>query len=152
MAITKKSSLLAVTVLTVAAVVLTVVTAAVINVNQNVTSSGTITASPNIGVYFDSGCTTNMTTLNWGSITAGASVNQIAYVKNIGTGTLTLSPLTVTNWNPSGAATYITISWNQTGTQLTAGQSTTAMLTLTVSSSVTGITTFSNTIVVTGSG
>ena len=150
MAITKASKYLVI-VLTVAAFALATLTLAAINVSQNVSSSGTITTSPNIGVYSDSACTTNMTSINWGSVAAGGTATQTVYVKNTGTGTMTLS-LAVSNWSPSGASTYITISWNQQGTQLSAGGSVAATLTLTVSSSITGITSFSNTIAISGTG
>jgi hypothetical protein len=115
------------------------------------TSSGTIIASSSIGVYSDSGCTIKMSSINWGFAAAGGSVNQIVYVKNTGTGTMTLS-LAVSNWSPSTAGIYITIGWNQQGTQLSAGQSVPAMITLTVSSRITGVTTFSNTIAISGTG
>jgi uncharacterized repeat protein (TIGR01451 family) len=150
MAITKASKYLVI-VLTLAAFALATLTLAAINVSQNVSSSGTITTSPNIGVYSDSACTTNMTSINWGSVAAGGTATQTVYVKNTGTVSMTLS-LAVSNWIPSGASTYITISWNQQGTQLSAGQSVAATITLTVSSSITGITSFSNTIAISGTG
>jgi hypothetical protein len=112
-------------------------------------SSGTILASSDIGVYSDSACTINLNSINWGSVAAGGSVTQIVYVKNTGTSTMTLS-LAVSNWSPTTASTYITISWNQTETQLSAGQSVPAAITLTVSPSITGVTTFSNTIAISG--
>jgi len=146
-----KASKLVVIVLTIAAFALAALTLAAINVSQNVSSSGTITTSPNIGVYSNSACTTNMTSINWGSIAAGGTATQTVYVKNTGTGTMTLS-LTASSWSPSGASTYITISWNQQGTQLSAGGSVAATITLTVSSSITGITSFSNTITISGTG
>lgn len=149
MAITKSPKLLAI-VLTVAALALGASTLAAITVTQNISSSGVVT-SPNIGLYSDSGCTTNMTSINWGSVAAGGTATQTVYVKDTGTGAMTLS-LAVSNWSPSGASTYITISWNQQGTQLSAGQSVAATLTLTVSSSITGITSFSNTITISGTG
>ncbi len=138
-------------ILTILAVALTASTAATLSANQNVPSSGTITTTPNIGVYSDSVCTTSMTSLNWGSITAGGTATQTIYIKNTGTGTITLS-LGASNWSPSGASSYITASWNKDGTQLSAGQSAAATITLSVSSSINGITTFSNTIVITGTG
>jgi hypothetical protein len=138
-------------ILTVVAFSLIASTLAVITVNQSVTSSGTITTSPNIGVYSDSGCTNNMTAVNWGTIAAGGTATQTVYVKNTGTGTISLN-LATSNWSPAGANTYITITWNQQGTQLSAGQSTSATVTLSVSSSITGITNFSNTITISGTG
>ena len=140
---------LSIIILTIIAIALTASTAAVLTVNQNVPSSGTITTTPNIGIYSDSACTTSMTSISWGSITAGGTATQTVYVKNTGTGTITLS-LGASNWSPSGASSYITASWNKDGTQLSAGQSVAATITLTVSSSINGITSFSNTIVITG--
>jgi hypothetical protein len=146
-----KTSKILVVILIAVALALTTTTLGVLNVSQNVTSSGTITTSPNIGVYSNSNCTTTLTSINWGSIIAGGNATQTFYVKNTGTGIMTLS-LSVSNWSPSGASTYLTISWNQQGTQLSAGQSVAATITLAVSSSITGITTFTNTIAITGTG
>jgi hypothetical protein len=146
-----KTSKILVVILIAVALALTTTTLGVLNVSQNVTSSGTITTSPNIGVYSNSNCTTTLTSINWGSIIAGGNATQTFYVKNTGTGIMTLS-LSVSNWSPSGASTYLTISWNQQGTQLSAGQSIAATITLAVSSSITGITTFTNTIAITGTG
>ncbi|MGA2387227.1 MAG: hypothetical protein ABSG33_11940 [Candidatus Bathyarchaeia archaeon] len=156
MIIRKKSKLAIVALIAVAvalALTFAVIPAAfpAINVNQNVSSSGTITTSPNVGVFSDSACTVNMTSLNWGTIAAGSSKNLTAYIKNTGTGTMTLN-LAASNWSPSSAGTYLTVSWNQQGTQLTAGQSVAATITLTVASTITGFTTFSNTITITGTG
>jgi hypothetical protein len=136
-------------VLTVIAFSLTASTLAVITVNQNIETSGNVATSPNIGVYSDSACTNNMTSISWGSISAGGSTTQTIYVKNTGTATLTLG-LSPTNWTPVQASTYITMSWDKQGTQLSAGQSTQATITITVSSSITGITNFSNTITISG--
>jgi len=150
MVLTKNPKIIVV-VLTVVALSLGVSTMAAISVNQSVSSSGTITTSPNIGVYSDSGCTTNITSINWGSVAAGGSVTRTVYVKNTGTGSMTLS-LSTSSWSPSGAGSYITVSWNQAGTTLTAGESVAATLTLSVSSSITGISSFSNSITITGTG
>jgi hypothetical protein len=136
-------------VLIVVAFALAASTLAAINVSQNMSSSGAILTSPNIGVYSDSACTTPVTTLSWGSVAAGSNATQTVYVKNTGTGSITLS-MTVSNWSPAAASTYITITWDQQGTQLSAGQSVAATLTLTVSSSITGVTSFSNTITISG--
>ena len=124
-------------------------TLAVIAVNQNIDSSGTITTSPNISLYSNSACTNNMIAISWGPITVGGSTTQTIYVKNTGTGTLTLG-LSATNWTPTQASTYLTVSWDKQGTQLSAGQLIQATITITASSSITGITNFGNTISITG--
>jgi len=96
-------------------------------------------------------CTTNKTSITWASVAAGGSATQTVYVKNTGTAPMTLN-LAVTNWTPTTASNYITITWNQQGTVLTAGQLIAATLTLNVSSSITGITSYSNTITISGTG
>jgi uncharacterized repeat protein (TIGR01451 family) len=173
MAIAKASKPLVI-ILTIVAFALATSTLGAIVVSQNVYSAGTITtptptptptpnptptptpsstpiAAPNVGVYSDSACTTNKTSITWASVAAGETATQTVYVKNTGTAPMTLN-LAVTNWTPSAASNYITITWNRQGTQLAAGQSIAATLTLTVSSSITGITNYSNTITISGTG
>jgi archaellum component FlaG (FlaF/FlaG flagellin family) len=129
---------------------LTMTTYSEINVSANINSSGSITtSSPNIRVYSDSACTTTMASVNWGSISAEGVATQTVYVKNTGAGTITLS-LTTSNWNPAGASTYIAISWSQQGAQLSTGQAVAATITLTVSPSITGISSFSDTMTISG--
>lgn len=140
-----KAQTMFIIVLTIFAFSLAASTLAVLTVNQNIGSAGTVTTSPNIGVYSNSACTNNMTTISWGSITAGGSTTQTIYVKNTGTGTLTLG-LSATSWTPTQASSYITVSWDKQGAKLSAGQSTQATVTITVSSSIADITNFSNTI------
>ena len=124
---------------------------ATVTVNQSIYSSGVISTSPGVGVFADADCTTSLASVNWGSIAAGTSATQTFYVKNTGTGSISLS-LAAGSWSPTFASTYITVSWNQQGTNLTAGQSVAATVTLTVSSSITGVTNFSNTLTISGTG
>ncbi|MGD6852785.1 MAG: hypothetical protein ACQCN6_12070 [Candidatus Bathyarchaeia archaeon] len=53
-------------------------------------------------------------------------------------------------WNPTGANGPITITWNQEGATLAQGQSKAATITLSVSSSITDISSFSVQINVSG--
>jgi hypothetical protein len=131
-------------------IVLTVTTAGLLSMNQVVPSSGNVIAV-NVGVYSDSDCTQNLTSIDWGTIAPGNSVTRTIYVKNTGNTQLTLS-MTTTNWNPASADGPITITWNREGTTLDAGQVTTATLTLNVSEDINGITNFSVDIVITGTG
>ena len=147
--VTIKSSKYLAIALTVLSIVLAATTYAALNVSQNITSSGSIATSPNVSVYSDSACTTVITSINWGSLSTGDSSIHTVYVKNTGIASMTLSMI-ANNWSPAGAGTYLTISWNQEGTELSAGQSVAAIITLTVSPSTTGITNFSNTITITG--
>ena len=127
---------------------LTLLTSGLLMSSQTVQSGGTVN-SVNVGVYSDSGCTQNCTTLDWGAITPGNSVTRTVYVKNTGTLPVTLS-MTTGNWAPSNANTYLTLTWNQGGAVLAAGNSVTAILTLTASSSAGNLTSFSFNIIITG--
>ena len=130
--------------------VLTVTTAGLLSVSQSVSSSGTVTTI-NVGVYSDSACTIPLTTINWGSISPGGSVTSTVYVKNTGNSQITLS-MTKNSWTPTSADGPITLTWNRESTTLGAGLYTTAVLTLSVSSGISGISTFSVNIVITGTG
>jgi hypothetical protein len=130
--------------------ILTVTTAGLLSVSQSVSSSGTVTAV-NVGVYSDAACTQTLTSIDWGTISPGSSVTKTIYVKNTGNSQITLS-MTKTNWSPTGANGPITVTWNRESTTLGTGYYTSATLTLSVSSGISGISTFSVNIVVTGTG
>jgi archaellum component FlaG (FlaF/FlaG flagellin family) len=115
---------------------------------QTISSTGTITAV-GVGVYSNSGCTTVLSTINWGNINPGNVTTYTMYVKNTGDTSATLN-MTTNSWSPSSAASYIKLTWNQEKTVLTAGQVVTAVLTLSVSSSISNVTSFSFNIIITG--
>jgi len=125
-----------------------VTTTGLLSVNQTVSSSGTVTAI-NVGVYSDSACTTELTSIDWGMISPGNSVNRTIYLKNTGNAQITLF-MTKTNWNPVNADGPITLTWNRENATLNVDQVTSAILTLTLSKSISGITNFSVDIVFTG--
>lgn len=127
---------------------MTLLTTGLLMSSQTLQSSGTVT-TVNVGVYSDSGCTQNLTSINWGTIYPGNSTTSIIYVKNIGSLPVTLT-MTTGSWVPSNANTYISLSWNREGTVLTAGQSTTATLTLSATPDAANITSFSFNIIITG--
>ena len=132
--------------------ILTVTTAGLLSISQTVSSAGTVNVSSvNVNVYSDSSCTQAYTSIDWGTLSPGNSVTKLVYVKNTGGTPITLS-MAKTNWNPSGANGPITLTWNKEGTTLSVGQYIAATLTLSVSSSISGITTFSVNIVITGTG
>jgi archaellum component FlaG (FlaF/FlaG flagellin family) len=146
----RKISTGAIIAIVVIGIALTATSAGLLSVSQSVSSTGTVTAI-NVGVYSDVSCTQTLTSIDWGSVSPGGSVTRIIYVKNTGNAQISLS-MTTANWNPSGANGPITLTWNRESTTLNPGQSTAATLTLSVSSGISGITTFSVNVVITGSG
>jgi hypothetical protein len=99
-------------------------------------------SSLTLGVYSDSACTTPITDIPWGDLQPGGSTHQTVYIKNTSNVAATLS-CTFGNWVPSGAASYITVTWDKEGAPIAPNESVAATFTLTVSPSITGITTFS---------
>jgi uncharacterized repeat protein (TIGR01451 family) len=116
--------------------------------NRTISNSGSITAV-GVGVYSDSGCTTALSAISWGTLNPGDVKNYTVYVKNTGNVPVTLN-MTVSNWNPSSASNYITLTWNKEKYVLPVGQVVQAVLTLSVSSSVSGVASFSFDITITG--
>jgi hypothetical protein len=145
----KKFSAVALVVMSVTLVILTVTTTALLNVNKTISSSGAVTAI-NVGVYSDSGCTSQLTSIDWGTISPGNSANRTIYLKNTGNAQITLS-MTETNWNPANADGPITLTWNRESATLDVGQVTTATLTLSLADDISGITNFTFDIIFTGS-
>jgi len=147
MAAQKISSIIIVAI-TLAGMLLTVTAASVISVNEALPTRGSILAI-NVGIYSDSGCSQKLTSIDWGDISPGGTVTKTIYVKNTGNSQLMLK-MTKTNWNPSEANGPISITWDRESTNINAGQSVQAVITLSVSSTISGITDFSVDIVITG--
>lgn len=146
----KRKIPLSVIALTLVAIALSATTYGAISVNKSLLTNGSINVTPNLVLYSDSGCTTGLASIDWGTIPAGNNITRTVYVKNTGTGTsLTLS-ISTGNWTPTTANGPITISWNKEGTRLSPGQSTTAVITLSSSSSIVDITNFSVQILISG--
>ena len=104
-----------------------------------------------VGVYWDSGCTSEVTSIDWGTIDVGATENMAVYIKNEGTDPVTLS-LSTENWDPSSASSDISLTWNYGGQALAVDGVIQVTLSLAVSETIEGITSFSFDIVITGSG
>jgi hypothetical protein len=102
-----------------------------------------------VSVYWDIGCTQEVTSISWGYMEPGSSMDKTVYVKNEGTVVMKLS-MTTESWNPASAASYITQSWNRENNVLDPGSVVQATLTLSLSSTTTGITNASFDTVITG--
>ena len=142
--------ILAVTALTAIAIILSASTYAALSTNQNLSTTGEVNVSANLGVYSNSECTTQINTISWGTLEPGGSTTQTIYIKNTGSGVSLSLSMTTTNWNPASANGPITITWNRENTILSPGQSTSATITLTVSPSISDVTNFSVQISITG--
>jgi len=117
--------------------------------NRTISNSGSITAI-GVAVYSDQACTNPITSISWGTIDPGSNINKTIYIKNTGNSAATLG-LATSNWNPANAANYMTLRWDYNGQPVNANAVIQVKLTLSVSSAISGITSFSFDIVITAS-
>ena len=122
-----------------------------IQLSSTISNVGTLKLSFGIGVYRDASFTSKMTSIDWGTLEPGATKSYSIYIRNEGSTALTLSMAT-SNWNPTTASNYMTLTWNYNGQTLNSNSYVYVTLTLTVSSSITGISNFSFDINLVGSG
>jgi len=73
------------------------------------------------------------------------------YIRNEGNVDMTIS-LSTENWSPSNASSYVTLDWDYAGQCVGSNKVIQVLLTLSICSSIEGITTFSFDIAITGSG
>ena len=144
-------SVLALIALAATGIILTFGTSALLSSSQNVPVDGTVSGI-NVGVYTDSACTLNCTSISTGAITPGATKTYTVYVKNTGSVPMNLT-MTTSAWDPPAANGPITLNWNRDNYSLASGASVSATLTLTVSESISNsVTAFSFNVAITGTG
>ena len=135
-------------------IVITVIAIPAVNalISNSVTigNTGSIKAI-GVSVYWDLECTNEVSSLDWSVLEPDSSENKIIYIKNIGNAAETLS-LDTENWNPANASTYITLTWNYDDLPIDPDEVAEVTMTLTISPSITGITSFSFDILIIGSG
>ena len=95
-----------------------------------------------VGVYWDQALTNRVTSIDWGTLEPGSNVNKTVYIRNEGNAAAILS-MTTSNWNPTSASTYLGLSWDYSGQTIDVNAVVQVRLTLSASSSVSGITSFS---------
>ncbi len=144
---TKKAPILGVILLT---LVTGIGVSGLLSASKTLSSSGSIKAI-NVEVYSNQACTLLVSSMDWGTPEPGDVVTKIVYVKNTGNADMTLH-LATSNWSPAAASNYLTVSWDQEGTTLSADEVATASITLTVSGSITGIDTFTFQTIIEGTG
>ncbi|MBT0159211.1 hypothetical protein G4O51_04420 [Candidatus Bathyarchaeota archaeon A05DMB-2] len=123
-----------------------------VQTSLTISNTGAISISTvGVSVYWDSAYSNKTSSINWGTLDPGAQKSVTVYIRNEGSLAVTLT-LSTSNWSPSTASNYLTLTWNYNGQTINPGASVQVRLTLTTSASVTGVTAFSFNIVITGSG
>jgi hypothetical protein len=116
----------------------------------SVNTSGNIKAV-GISVYSDSLGTVVAMKVDWGMVAPGQTVTATLYLKSTSNVPVSVS-FAVGNFVPASGQTYLACTWNYSGGVLNPGVLVPVTFTLTVASTVTGITAFSFDIGVVGSG
>jgi hypothetical protein len=144
----QKTSIGLILVIAVVSIVMVALVSGLLGAGRTVPNTGNVKT---IGVeaYWDSACTSRVSSIDWGLMEAGGSKAIGIYVRNNGTAAETLS-MTTSNWNPSNSSSQISLVWNCTNYALAHESVVGALLTLSVSSTVSGISNFSFNIVITG--
>jgi hypothetical protein len=104
-----------------------------------------------VGVYWDPNCTDVVSAFDWGILEPGSTKNVTVCIRNEGNFVISLS-LTTSNWSPSNASNYITLSWDYDGRSINPSEVVKVIFTLAVSASIEGITSFSFDITIIGNG
>ena len=118
--------------------------------NQTISNTGSVKAI-GVGVYWDQSCTDAVTSINWGILEPDSNVTRTLYIRNEGNTEATLSMVT-SNWNPSNASDYMTLTWDYGDQTLNANEVIEVKLTLSVSANIAGITSFSFDITIAANG
>lgn len=121
-----------------------------VQTSRTVSNAGTVKAI-GVGVYWDYDCANPLSSIDWGVLEPGSSGNVTCYIRNEGTSVSTLSMYT-SNWSPSNASDYMTLSWNYGGHSINPDEVEQVSFTLSVDAGIDGITSFSFDITIVGSG
>jgi len=100
-----------------------------------------IIKSPNIEIYCERECMIEVSSIDWGLLEAGDSVSRTLYINNTGNIELSLH-LSIEDWTPTEAESYIYISWNCAGKPIQPSEIMAATLTLTTLENVNNVTSF----------
>jgi len=145
---TREISLRAVLAVAIVGIILCVWAAGLLTAYQRIPNTGDVKAV-GVGVYWDGECTDNVTSIDWGFLEPGATSNVTVYIQNEGNMPVRLN-MTTDNWSPLSASNHITLNWSCEGYVLNSGSAVQAVLTISVSSNITEVTSFSFDIVITG--
>jgi len=104
-----------------------------------------------VGVYKDANFTLLVTEIDWGVVEAGETKDFSVYIKNESNVPLSLAMRTE-SWEPANASSFVSLAWDYSEELIPVDSSVPMTFTLSVDSAISGITSFSFTIVIIGSG
>jgi hypothetical protein len=116
--------------------------------DQRITSSTGITASVNLGVYFDNATTREVSSIDWGIVYPDDQIQYIIYLRNLGNVNCQLV-LNTTDWTPPEAQDLIIFTWNYTGAAIEPGAIIPVTVSLNTSAQLAGFEQFGFNIIIT---
>ena len=125
----------------------TIISAAVLS-TRSISSGGKIT-SLNVEIYSNIECTIGNPSIEWGELDKGGTSSVTIYIRNEGESPQTLS-LVASDWTPSSAENYLSISWNYNNQPLNPDSVVEITLTLSVDPQTQGIDTFGVNLLIVG--
>jgi len=123
-----------------------------VQTSKTLSSTGAIQiqTSAGIGIYSNSQCNSQLSSMTWGTLEPGAAQNIVCYIKNEGNVPTILSMQT-SDWTPSTASDYLSLTWDYSELTIDPGVVVQITFVLNVSPDVTGITNFSFDVIIIGS-
>ena len=118
--------------------------------SKTLSSTGSVKAI-NVEVYWDDQCTLVVESIDWGTPELGDILSKMIYVKNTGNSQMILN-MSCSGWDPVGVDSYLALSWNRDGAIIDVDEVVQAILTFSVSESISGVTDFSFNIIIEGTG
>ena len=131
--------------ISITSIIFVVLTIAIVNtLNTTTTTISNMASIKTIGVsvWEDPNATTPLTFIDWGIIEPSENKTVSCYIRNDANVPSTLS-LTTENWDPTNATICINLSWNLDDVILDVNEIVETRFTLSVSSEILNITTFS---------
>jgi len=135
--------------LVVLALLLTVSIVESLHYRNSIFNASAVETMGTINVYWDRYCRRKVSSIDWGTLTPGQTINLTVYVRNEGTELIRIIE-TPTNWNPTTASQYLSFAWTPNKEKIAAGEVVRITQTLYVATNIKGISSFSFDIVFQG--
>jgi len=104
-----------------------------------------------VGVYWDSDCANEVSSIDWDELTPGSTKEVVVFVRNEEADVPCFLYLWTKDWLPVEASSYIFLSWDPASRRIDVGEIISVTLTLRVARNIRGINDFTFNIVIFGS-
>ena len=102
---------------------------------RTIPNSGLIKTDLQLGIYSEKNCILTLSNLDWGICEPGTNKTSTIYIRNQGAANTTFT-IKASNWTPSAAPQYITITTNRENYTIAPAETATVTLTLTINQKI----------------